>query len=179
MMEALIKENIEQSQYVTFSLNDENYGIDALSVQEIIELTHITRVPHLPSFMKGVINLRGTIIPVIDLKTKFNMKTGPYKKHTCIIVTEFKDTLMGLIVDDVFDVINIPNSSIMPAPEFGTRIRTDFIKGLIRVNGEDNGREKLIILLDINKVISEEEAVIIQETLTDKDEGGNEEAVAE
>jgi len=178
-MEALIKENIEQSQYVTFSLNDENYGIDALSVQEIIELTNITRVPHLPSFMKGVINLRGTIIPVIDLKTKFNMKTGSYKKHTCIIVTEFKNTLMGLIVDDVFDVINIPSSSIMPAPEFGTRIRTDFIKGLIRVKGEDNGGEKLIILLDINKVISEEEAVIIQENLKDKDEGGNEEAVAE
>lgn len=164
------RHDLEQSQYVTFSLNDEIYGIDALSVQEIIELTNITRVPHLPEFMKGVINLRGTIIPVVDLKTKFNMKTGPYKKHTCIIVTEFKDSLMGLIVDDVFDVISIARSSIQPPPEFGTNIRTDFIRGLLRSG------DKLIIILDIDKVLSEEETGIVQGVL--KGQGGDNEAAA-
>lgn len=164
------RHDLEQSQYVTFSLNDEIYGIDALSVQEIIELTNITRVPHLPEFMKGVINLRGTIIPVVDLKTKFNMKTGPYKKHTCIIVTEFKDSLMGLIVDDVFDVISIARSSIQPPPEFGTNIRTDFIRGLLRSG------DKLIIILDIDKVLSEEETGIVQGIL--KGQGGDNEAAA-
>ncbi|MCX7794338.1 MAG: chemotaxis protein CheW [Thermodesulfovibrionales bacterium] len=158
----------DQSQYVTFSLNDEVYGIDALSVQEIVELTSITRVPHLPDFMKGVINLRGTIIPVVDLKTKFNMKTGPYKKHTCIIVTEFKDSLMGLIVDDVFDVLSVPRSSIQTTPEFGAKIRTDFIRGLLRAG------DKLIIILDINKVLSEEEKNIIHEAVKEETGGNNE-----
>ncbi len=174
MKEGVVKKqesDLDQSQYVTFSLNDEVYGIDALSVQEIIELTNITRVPHLPDFMKGVINLRGTIIPVVDLKTKFNMKTGPYKKHTCIIVTEFRDSLMGLIVDNVFDVLSLSRSSIQPPPEFGTGIKVDFIKGLIRQ------ADKLIIILDMNKVLSEEEVVMVRETLKD-DEEGNKEAAA-
>lgn len=163
--------DLEQSQYVTFSLNDEIYGIDALSVHEIVELTNITRVPHLPDFIKGVINLRGTIIPVVDLKTKFNMKTGPYKKHTCIIVAEFKDSLMGLIVDDVFDVLSVTRFSIQPPPEFGTKIRTDFIRGLLRSG------DKLIIILDIDKVLSEEEAVKVEEVL--KKEKGDSEVAAQ
>ncbi len=162
---------LEQFQYVTFSLNDEVYGIDALNVQEIIELTGITRVPNLPDYMKGVINLRGTIIPVIDLKTKFNMKTGDYKKHTCIIITEFRDALMGLIVDSVFDVLSVPGASLQPTPEFVTRLRTDFIRGLLRMD------DKLIIILDINKVLSDEETTMVQEALKGE-EGGNKEAAA-
>lgn len=92
---------IEGQQYVTFDLNDEEYAVDALKVQEIIELANITKVPHLPEFFKGVINLRGTIIPVVDMKLKFGMNGGDTQKHTCVIVTEFSGGVMGLIVDSV------------------------------------------------------------------------------
>lgn len=174
MKETTLKDQevaLEQSQYVTFSLNDEVYGINALNVQEIIELTGITRVPNLPNYIKGVINLRGTIIPVVDLKTKFNMKTGDYKKHTCIIITEFRDALMGLIVDSVFDVLSVPGASLQSPPEFVTRLRADFIRGLLRMG------DTLIIILDINKVLSEEETAMVQEVLKEE-EGGNKEAAA-
>ncbi len=141
-------------EYVTFSLNAENYAFDALQVQEIIELTTITQVPHLPSHLKGVINLRGTIIPVIDLKQKFSMEgAGDYRKHTCIIVTEFSGGVMGLIVDTVSDIMNIAAGDVSPAPDFGTKINTEFIAGMAR-NGE-----ALVLLLNVDKVLTDEESI--------------------
>lgn len=143
-------------EYVTFSLNAELYAFDALQVQEIIELTTVTKVPHLPGHLKGVINLRGTIIPVIDLKQKFGMEGfGEYRKHTCIIVTEFSAGVMGLIVDTVSDIMNIAESNISPAPDFGTRINTEFIAGMARTG------ESLVLLLNVDKVLTDEESTMV------------------
>lgn len=140
-------------EYVTFSLNAENYAFDALQVQEIIELTTVTKVPHLPGHLKGVINLRGTIIPVIDIKQKFGMEgAGEYRKHTCIIVTEFSGGVMGLIVDTVSDIMNIMPSDISPAPDFGTKINTEFIAGMAKAG------DNLVLLLNVDKVLTDEEA---------------------
>ncbi|MBI5681586.1 MAG: purine-binding chemotaxis protein CheW [Deltaproteobacteria bacterium] len=147
----------ECREYVTFYLNNEAFAAPALSVQEIIELTNITKVPHLPEFIKGVINLRGTIIPVIDLKQKFGMNSEEYKAHACIIVTEFSGGVTGLIVDSVSDVLNMPQESIKPAPSFGTKVRADFINGVAKVD------EKLVIVLDVEMVLSNEEAAIAAE----------------
>jgi purine-binding chemotaxis protein CheW len=147
----------EGQQYVTFSLNDEEYAIDAINVQEIVELANITKVPHLPEYLKGVINLRGTIIPVVDMKMKFGMKGEAAQKHTCVIVTEFAGGVMGLIVDAVSDVMHLPEESIAATPSFGTRINTDFIKGMGQVS------DRLVLVLDINKVLSEEETALVSE----------------
>lgn len=147
----------ENKEHVTFYLNDEIYAVDALNVQEIIELANITKVPHLPEFLKGVINLRGTIIPVADLKLKFGMGSQGYSKHACIVVTEFSGGVMGLIVDTVSDVLTISNESVKSAPSFGAKIRTDFIKGMARVD------DRFIIILDVEKVLSDEEAEMLAE----------------
>lgn len=147
-------------EYVTFSLNEEEYAFDALNVREIIEFGNVTKVPHLPDFFKGVINLRGTIIPVVDLKQKFGMESGNYQKHTCVIVTEFSKGVMGVIVDAVSDVMYLADESISSTPSFGTKIRTDFIKGMGKVG------DRLVLMLDIDKVLTEEEALMVSEQLT-------------
>ncbi len=164
-MEALaatsLGEVVEGRQYVTFGLNNEEYAVDALNVQEIIEMASITHVPHLPGFFKGVINLRGTIIPVVDLKLKFGMASESYRKHTCVIVTEFSGGVMGIIVDSVSDVMHMPKESVSATPSFGSQIKTDFIKGMGKVS------DSLVLILDINKVLTEEEASIVSEQLTE------------
>jgi purine-binding chemotaxis protein CheW len=144
-------------EYVTFTLNDELYAFDALNVQEIIELTNVTNVPHLPDYLKGVINLRGTIIPVVDLKQKFGMATGAYKKHTCIIVTEYSRGVMGLIVDTVSDILNMSPQDISSAPDFGISINTEFIAGM------GKAVDTLVLVLDVDKVLTENEASILEQ----------------
>lgn len=167
MANALVAEGvgqvIEGQQYVTFNLNDEEYAIDAINVQEIIEMTNITKIPHLPEFFKGVINLRGTIIPVVDMKLKFGMNGGGTQKHTCVIVTEFSGGVMGLIVDAVSDVMHMSEETISAPPSFGAKIKTDFIKGMGKVG------DNLLIILDVDKILSEEETSIV-ETLVDTQE---------
>lgn len=149
-------------EYVTFHLNEEIYAFEALRVQEIIELANITKVPHLPGHMKGVINLRGTIIPVVDLKQKFCMGVGDYKKHTCIIVTEFSGGVMGLIVDAVSDIINLSRENISHAPSFGEKIHTEFIRGMGRIG------ENLVIVLDVDQVLTQEEAVLLEQAAAER-----------
>lgn len=144
-------------EYVTFTLNEELYAFDALNVQEITELTSVTKVPHLPAYLKGVINLRGTIIPVVDLKQKFGMVTGEYKKHTCIIVTEYSRGVMGLIVDTVSDIINMAPQDISASPDFGTRINTEFIAGMSKVG------DNLVLVLDVDKVLTDEETTLLEQ----------------
>lgn len=141
--------------FLTFVLSDEEYGVDILCVREIIGIMDITTVPQTPQFVKGVINLRGKIIPVIDLRLKFDMPEKPTDKETCIIVVETKDTLMGVMVDTVSEVMDIESSQIEAAPSFGTQIDTSFIRGMGKVNS------KVKILLDIEKVLSSEELVLV------------------
>jgi purine-binding chemotaxis protein CheW len=144
-----------EGKYLTFSLAGEEYGIGILKVKEIIGMMPITTVPRTPIFVKGVINLRGKVIPVVDLRLKFGMEESACNERTCIIVVETKgkgvSVLIGIVVDAVSEVLNIKGNDIAETPTFGTRVETDYILGMAKMNGE------VKILLDIDKVLSEEE----------------------
>ncbi len=140
----------EERQLVVFSLLNENYGIDIYKVQEIIQYRDITYVPKAPPFVKGVINLRGRIIPVIDLKERFGLPEKEVTADTRIIVVEISSQTIGLIVDSVTEVLRIPNTNIEPPPPV-TTIEADFIEGVGKLD------ERLIIILDIDRILTKEE----------------------
>jgi purine-binding chemotaxis protein CheW len=148
--------------YLTFTLAGEDYGIGILKVKEIIGMMAITSVPRTPDFVKGVINLRGKVIPVVDLRLKFNMGKIDYTERTCIIVVEIdteKETiLLGIVVDSVSEVLNIQADEIEDSPAFGTHLDTDYILGLAKT---DTGVK---ILLNIDKVLSNTEISAIEQT---------------
>jgi purine-binding chemotaxis protein CheW len=140
-----------EGKYLTFTLGAEEYGLEILKVREIIGLMEITSVPQTPIFIKGVINLRGKVIPVIDLRLKFGMEEVAATEETCIIVVDIVDMLMGILVDAVSEVMDIPAARIEPPPAFGNNISTEFILGM------GKAQNKVKILLDIAKVLSQEE----------------------
>jgi purine-binding chemotaxis protein CheW len=144
-----------EGKYLTFALAEEEYGIGILKVKEIIGMMAITTVPRTPVYVKGVINLRGKVIPVVDLRLKFEMDVAEYTERTCIIVVEISSEqqkiLMGIVVDSVSEVLNIRAGEIESTPNFGSRLDTDYILGMAKTN---NGVK---ILLDIDKVLSREE----------------------
>jgi len=147
--------------YLTFNLQRESYGIDVLVVREIIRLTSITAVPQMPHYVKGVINLRGKIIPVIDLRLRFGFADVKDTDQTCIIVVQVKlpdgrNTQMGVIVDAVEEVINLSASDIEETPDFGAKIRTDYIIGMAKVKGV------VKTLLNIDRAIDAEAAAQIR-----------------
>ncbi len=144
----------KEGKYLTFALGHEEYGLEILGVREIIGLMDITGVPQMPEYVKGVINLRGKVIPVIDLRLKFGMARQDYTKETCIIVINVSNTLMGIVVDRVCEVLDISKENIEPAPSFGTKLRTEFITGMGKVG------DKVKILLDIEKVLIEAVAAV-------------------
>lgn len=142
-----------EGKYLTFVLGEEEYGLEILKVREIIGLMEITTVPQTPEFIKGVINLRGKVIPVIDLRLKFGMAEAEPTEETCIIVVDIDDTLMGILVDTVSEVLDIATGEIEPPPAFSSDISTEFILGMGKIKGN------VKILLDINRVLSPEELV--------------------
>ena len=146
----------EEHQHVTFLIGNETYGVGVEKVKEIIGMTDITHVPNTAYFMEGVINLRGSVVPVVDMRKKFNMQVREYDGFTVIIIVEVKDRLIGMIVDSVSDVVNIPVSTIQSTPHFTAEIKTDFIKGIGQIN------DTLIIILDIDLILSEEEIKSIE-----------------
>lgn len=137
--------------YLTFFLAGEEYGLEILKVQEIIGMMDVTPVPRTPEFIRGVINLRGKVIPIVELRSKFEMNTVDYTDETCIIVVQTHGLQMGIIVDKVSEVMDIPDDDIEDSPSFGNDVRTDYILGI----GKSQDRVKL--LLDIDKVLSSEE----------------------
>jgi purine-binding chemotaxis protein CheW len=147
----------EEKQYLTFMLGGEMFSISILCIREIIWYSNLTEVPMMPECIRGVINLRGAVVPVMDLSSRFGKPTTPVSKSTCIIIVEVETQNegerqnMGVVVDSVQAVLEIPASEIEPAPAFGTKIRSDFIEGIGKVNG------KFVILLNVNKVLSTEE----------------------
>jgi purine-binding chemotaxis protein CheW len=141
----------EVVQVVSFHLGSEEYGVDISQVQEIIRLVEITHVPRAPHFMEGVINLRGQLIPIIDLRTRFGMHRADATKNTRIIVTEIGNKRVGIVVDNVSEVLNIPIESVEEAPEMIAGVGTEYIQGVGKMN------ERLIILLDLTMVMSVEE----------------------
>jgi len=142
----------EMSQYLTFTINDESYALNVINVKEVQEFTSLTKVPRMPDFMRGIINLRGSVVPVIDLKMKFGMGSTEKDIDTSIIVTEVSmddDTVtMGLLTDSVKEVIELNDSEIEPTPYIGTKIDTAFIKGMGKKN------DTFLIVLDIDKVLT-------------------------
>ena len=136
------------SQYLTFRLGQEEYGVEILKVQEIKGYTAVTPVPNTPAYFRGVMNLRGTIVPVVDLRAKFQMAEAEYNQFTVIIVLTVGAKVMGLIVDAVSDVLNIPRADIQATPEFGAEVDARFISGMAKAG------EKLVVLLDIDRVLS-------------------------
>ncbi|MBI5558902.1 MAG: chemotaxis protein CheW [Deltaproteobacteria bacterium] len=150
------KQNVSElaGKYLTFDLGKEEYGIGILKVREIIGLMEITAVPHTPRYIKGVINLRGSVIPVLDLRSKFNMEPQDYNERTCIIVVEVQGEsgiiLVGMIVDSVSEVLNIVDGEIEPPPTFGGGdVETANFLGMAKIKG------RVKILLDVDKVIGE------------------------
>jgi len=139
------------SQFLTFNLGDELYGVDILRVQEIKGYTAVTKIPNTPPHIKGVLNLRGTIVPIIELRTKFEMPTIDYTTFTVIIVVVVRDKVMGLVVDSVSDVLNIDKKDIQAPPQFGAKVDVSFL------NGIGKSGDKLIALLDMDRLLSENE----------------------
>jgi purine-binding chemotaxis protein CheW len=136
--------------YLTFALANEEYGLPVLKVREIIKMMDITEVPQVPAHVKGVVNLRGKVIPVVDLRLTFGLPSREYDERTCIIVAEVElpegRVMMGMAVDSVSEVVSIPAADIEDTPSFGGRINTEYVRGLAKVRG------RVKIVLDIDKV---------------------------
>lgn len=135
-------------QFLTFALGQEEYGVEILKIQEIKGFSAITPLPNAPEFIKGVLNLRGTIVPIIDLRKKFSLPEVGYTKFTVIVVVQVQGKIMGFVVDAVSDVLNVAGTDIQPTPDLYGQVDTSFINGLARAG------EKLVILLDIEKVLT-------------------------
>ncbi len=150
----------QQNKYLTFELDQEGYAIPILKVKGIIGMMEITQVPRLPSFIKGVINLRGKIIPVIDLRIKFGLEEKDYDERTSIIVVEIKTetatSITGMVVDIVNEVLDIDDADIEPPPRYGTDVDQTFLIGMGKVD------EEVIMLLDTDKVLSSNEVEILE-----------------
>jgi purine-binding chemotaxis protein CheW len=149
-------------QYLTFTLGGEVFAIGILAIKEIIEYSTLTAVPMMPPYVRGVINLRGAVVPVLDLSVRFGKPSSPVSRRTCIVIVEITTAGerqdVGVVVDAVDSVLDIPTDQIEPPPAFGARISTDFIRGMGKVNG------RFVILLDVNAVLAPEEAELLQTT---------------
>jgi purine-binding chemotaxis protein CheW len=146
---------LNAKQYLTFMLGGETFGIGILCIKEIIEYTGLTEVPMMPASIRGVINLRGAVVPVLDLAVRFGKQPGDVTKKTCVVIVEIRADqdrhVMGVVVDAVNAVLKIADNEIEPPPSFGAKIRADFIEGMGKVNG------KFVILLNVGQVLSSEE----------------------
>ena len=151
----------ETVQYLTFKLADEIFALDVAKVREILEYTSITKVPQTPEFMRGVINLRGSVVPVIDMRLKFGMTSTEQTINTCIIVVEVTldgdTTVLGALADSVQEVVEMEPELIEPAPHIGTRLKTDFIQGM------GKHEDQFVMILDIDKVFTESEMASLQD----------------
>lgn len=186
--EVISRDGDNEEKFLTFTLGDEEYGQEILQVREIIGMIDITPLPQTPEYVKGVINLRGKIIPVVELRLKFSMPSVEFTEETCIIVVEVTDQVnteerfhMGVIVDSVSEVLDISKDQIEPAPQFGCTVNTEYILGMGKVHAkdeQDKNKEKVIILLDIDKVMSQSDLELIASNNQQADEGTLENAAA-
>jgi purine-binding chemotaxis protein CheW len=149
------------TQYLTFRLDDEVYALDISKVHSVLDFTRATKVPRTPDYMRGVINLRGMVVPIIDLKLRFGMRMTEKTVDTCVIIVELEldgdKTVLGVMADSVQEVMDLDNSQIEPPPKIGSRLKTEFIRGMGKRG------ESFIILLDLDRVFSVEDIAVIQE----------------
>ena len=150
----------ETTQFLTYRLGDEIFALDISKVREVLDFTTVTKVPRTPEFMRGVINLRGSVVPVVDLRLKFGMTRTENSVNTCVIITEVTvdgdTTVLGALADSVQEVLDLDAEHIAPAPRIGTKLRTEFIKGMGKRD------DQFIIILDIDKVFSADELSQVQ-----------------
>ncbi|MCB6182764.1 chemotaxis protein CheW [Leeia sp. TBRC 13508] len=144
------------NEYLVFTLGKEEYGIDILKVQEIRGYDTVTSIANSPEFIKGVINLRGTIVPIVDLRIKFHLGNVTYNQFTVVIILNIANRVVGIVVDGVSDVITLASEQIRPAPEFGSTLNTEYIQGLGTVE------ERMIILTDIEKLMTSGEMMLVE-----------------
>ncbi|MCL0047158.1 chemotaxis protein CheW [Thermodesulfovibrionales bacterium] len=154
-MDALMAAD-EILQLVTFTLDKEEYAVDILKVQEINRMTEITRVPNSPPQMEGVINLRGKVIPVVNLRKRFGLTPKDNDEHSRIMIMDIQGITIGFVMDSVSEVLRVPSSIVEPTPPMATNISTEFIKGIAKME------ERLIIILDMDKLIGKEETASIE-----------------
>ena len=151
----------ETAQYLTFKLEEEIFALDISKVREVLDFTKVTKVPQTPDFMLGVINLRGSVVPVVDMRLKFGLSKTETTVHTCIIIVEIEldgeNTVLGALVDSVQEVMELSPDQVEPPPRIGTRLNTKFIKGMGKKDDE------FIIILEIDKVFSAEEFALAQQ----------------
>jgi purine-binding chemotaxis protein CheW len=159
----------EQQQYLTFALGDEMFAIGILAIREIIEYGALTEVPMTPPFIRGVINLRGAVVPVVDLAVRFGRQPRENTKRTCIVIIEVNVGTgcqeMGIVVDSVSAVLEIPASEIEPPPQFGANLRVDFLSGMGKVDG------RFVSLLDVNRVLSVDEVACVRSLADTRHQG--------
>ena len=158
---------VEQAaQYLTFVLGAETFAIGIMAIKEIIEYSSLTEVPMMPTYVRGVINLRGAVVPVLDLPVRFGKAASAVTKRTCIVIIEVvlgsERHTLGLVVDAVNAVLDIPTSEIEPPPAFGASIRTEFIRGMVKVNS------KFVILLDVDHALAADEVQALTEIQQDQ-----------
>ncbi|CAB3630838.1 chemotaxis protein CheW [Achromobacter marplatensis] len=146
------------SEFLVFTLGDEEYGIDILKVQEIrgYDADTVTRIANVPSFIKGVTNLRGIIVPIVDLRIKFNLNRVEYNEQTVVIILNLDRRVVGIVVDGVSDVLMLNAGQIRPAPEFGATLSTEYLTGLGTVD------ERMLILVDIEKMMTSDEMALVE-----------------
>lgn len=147
-MDATQRRDDELLQLVTFSTGEEEFGVDILRVQEIIRTMAITKVPKAPEFVEGVINLRGKVIPIIDLRRRFGLQSKEHDKHTRIIVIEINSMIVGFVVDSVSEVLRIPASTVEPPPPVVAGLESEYISGVGKLE------DRLLILLDLDRLLS-------------------------
>ncbi|BCA80675.1 chemotaxis protein CheW [Desulfuromonas sp. AOP6] len=154
-----VENGMETNQYLTFRLDGEVFALGIDKVREVLDFTEMTKVPQTPEFMRGVINLRGNVVPVVDMRLKFGMARTEKTVNTCIIITEIdlegETTVIGALADSVQEVLDLEPDQIEPPPRIGTRLRTEFIKGM----GKSD--EQFIIILDIDRVFSNDELSVV------------------
>ncbi len=147
------------TQYLTFNLDEEIFALEISRIHEVLEFTSVTPVPRTPSFMRGVINLRGNVVPVVDLKRQFGMAETEMSVSACVIIIEMKvdgeQTILGALADSVQEVMDLEPEQIGPPPKIGSRLKTEFIRGMGRHD------EKFIIILDIDRIFSDEELIAV------------------
>jgi purine-binding chemotaxis protein CheW len=155
-----VAEMTQTTQYLTYTLADEVFALDIGKVREVLDFTSVTKVPNMPDYMLGVINLRGSVVPVVDLRTRFHMPRSEQTVNTCVIITEVSvdndTTVLGALADSVQEVVDLEPQQIEPAPKIGTKLRNEFIRGM----GKHN--KGFIIILDIDKVFSVDEVSLVE-----------------
>lgn len=158
MTDSLEYNDQETQQYLTFLLDEQQYGLEIDRIKEIRGYAPITPIPNVPAHVKGVMNLRGTVLPVIDLRTRFNLPAVEYNKFTVIVIATVHEKMVGLLVDAVSDVLNLPVNSIRETPDFGSSVDTRFIRGVFQ------SRDRLTVALNLGELLVENDPALVEQT---------------